>query len=117
MFTIVVTLMMLQSYSTIPQYRATARLLIDDERVVMVAGMDSNNPIFWADPEPYYETQYRILQSPGLAQYTIRQLDLSTAPKFTGEAPSQFGDRSRRFARPAQRSLSGPERSAHACSG
>ena len=90
-FTIVVTLMMLQSYSTIPQYRATARLLIDDERVVMVAGMDSNNPIFWADPEPYYETQYRILQSPGLAQYSIRRMDLSTAPEFTGEAPRQFG--------------------------
>ena len=53
--------------------------------------MDSNNPTFWTDPEPYYATQYRILQSPGLAQYTVRQLDLSTAPEFTGEAPRQFG--------------------------
>ena len=90
-FTIVVTLMMLQSYSTIPKYRATARLLIDDERVVRVAGMNSNNPTFWTDPEPYYATQYRILQSPGLAEYTVRQIDLSTAPEFTGEAPRQFG--------------------------
>ena len=90
-FTIAVTLMMLQSYSTIPMYRATARVLIDDERIVMVAGMDSNDPIFWADPEPYYETQYPILQSPGLARHTVRQIDLSAAPEFTGEAPRQFG--------------------------
>ena len=90
-FAIVVTLMMLQSYSTIPLYRATARLLIDDERVTMVAGMDSNEPRYWVDPEPYYETQYRILQSPGLTQYTIRQLDLSTVPEFTDETPKQFG--------------------------
>ena len=90
-FTIVVTLMMLQSYSTIPLYRATARLLIEDERVAMVAGMNSNDPIYWVDPEPYYETQYRILQSPGLAQYTIRRIDLSQAPEFSGKAPKQFG--------------------------
>ena len=90
-FTIVVTLMMLQSYSTIPLYRASARVLIEDERVVMVAGMDSNDPIYWADPEPYYETQYRILQSPGLASYTIQRIDLSAVPEFSGEAASQFG--------------------------
>ena len=90
-FTIVVTLTMLQSYSTIPMFQATARLLIEDESTVMVAGMASNDPIFWTDPEPYYETQYRILQSPGLAQYTVQRIDLSQAPEFTGEAPRQFG--------------------------
>ena len=90
-FVIVVTLMMLQSWATIPLYRATARLLIDDERIVIVAGMDSNDPIIWANPEPYYETQYRILQSPGLVRYTVQQIDLSTAPEFTGEALKQFG--------------------------
>lgn len=90
LFTVVVTLMMLQSYSTIPRYRATARVLIDDERSVMVAGMD-NDSIYWVDPEPYYETQYRILQSPGLAQYTVQRLDLSKAPEFGGAAPTQFG--------------------------
>ena len=90
-FAIVVTLMMLQSYSTIPLYRAVARVLIDDERTAMVAGMNSTDPFYWVDPEPYYETQYRILQSPGLAQFTVQQLDLSTAPEFTDEAPKQFG--------------------------
>ena len=90
-FAVVVTLMMLQSYSTTPMYRAAARVLIDDERVATVAGMDSNDPLYWVDPEPYYETQHRILQSPGLAQYTVRQLDLSTVPEFTDEAPKQFG--------------------------
>ena len=90
-FTIVVTLMMLQSYSTIPLYRATARMLIEDERVALVAGMDSNDPIYWVDPEPYFETQYRILQSPGLAQYTIQRLDLSQVPELSGEALMAFG--------------------------
>ena len=90
-FAIVVTLMMLQSYSTIPLYRATARVLIDDERVAMVAGMGSNDPVYWVDPEPYYETQYRILQSPGLAQYTVQRLDLSTVHEVIDAAPKQFG--------------------------
>ncbi len=66
-FAVVVTVMMLQSYSTIPLYRSTARLLIDDERSTMVRGLDANDPVFWADPAPYYETQYRILASRALA--------------------------------------------------
>ena len=90
-FTVVVTLMMLQSYSTTPLYRAAARVLIDDERTASVRGMDANDPVYWVDPEPYYATQYRILQSPGLAEHTIQQLDLSTAPEFTDAAPTQLG--------------------------
>ena len=90
-FTITVTLMMLQSYSTIPLYRAAARVLIEDERSVSIAGMESNDPIYYVDPEPFYETQFRILQSPGLAQYTIQRLDLTSASEITGEAPTQLG--------------------------
>lgn len=91
-FTVVVTLMMLQSYSTIPLYRATARLLIEDEATIAVAGMEAGDPLaYWTDPEPYYETQYRILQSPGLVRHTVQQMDLTAAPEFSGTAPEQFG--------------------------
>ena len=91
-FSAVVLLMMLQSYATIPMYRATARLLIDEEQSVMVTGMDASDPVnYWTDSEPYYETQYRILQSPGLAGYTVGKLDLDEVPEFNGEAKQQFG--------------------------
>jgi len=81
---------MLQSYSTVPLYKAQARLLIEDERSTMIRGIDANDPIFWADPEPYYETQYRILASRGLAQQTLRRVDLSKVPEFSGQQPQQF---------------------------
>ena len=91
-FSVVVLLMMLQSYSTIPLYRATARILIDEEQSVLVSGMNAGDPVnFWSDSEPYYETQYRILQSPGLTSYTVRELDLDEVPEFNGEAERQFG--------------------------
>jgi capsular exopolysaccharide synthesis family protein len=86
-FTIVVTLMMLQSYSTIPLYRATARVQIDNEQSVLVAGLDSNDPVYWTDPEPYFETQYRIIRSTGIARHTVRRLDVTMAPELTSEAP------------------------------
>jgi uncharacterized protein involved in exopolysaccharide biosynthesis len=92
LFSVVVLLMMLQSYATIPLYRATARLLIEEEQSVMVSGMDSSDPVnYWTGSEPYYETQYRILQSPGLTRYTIAKLDLGQVPEFNGEAKQQFG--------------------------
>ena len=90
-FPVVVTLFMWQSYATVPLYRAQARLLIDDERTVPLGGMTANKPVFWADPEPYYETQYRILSSRGLSQRSIRRLDLSRVPEFSGQAPPQYG--------------------------
>ena len=90
-FPVVVTLFMLQSYATIPMYRAQARLLIEDERTMTVSGMQATDPIFWADPEPYYETQYRILTSRGLGQRTVRRLDLSQVPEISGGGPQQFG--------------------------
>jgi succinoglycan biosynthesis transport protein ExoP len=94
LFSGVVLLMMLQSYATIPMFRATAQLLIDEEQSVMVSGMDASDPVnYWTDSEPYYETQYRILQSPGLAGYTVGKLDLDQVPEFNGQAEKQFGPR------------------------
>lgn len=86
-FVLVVTALMLQSYSMIPLWRAQARLLIEDERTTMIHAIEVTDPVFWADPAPYYETQYRIMASRGLAQQTLRRLDLSEVPDFSGQRP------------------------------
>ena len=84
-FLLVVMVMMLQSYSTVPMFRAQARLLIEDERSTMVMGMSPNDPSFWMDPAPYFETQYEILRSRGLAERVVEKLTLSGIPELTGQ--------------------------------
>src|SRR5262245_54663261 len=53
-FTLVVTAMMVQTYSTIPIYQASSRIQIQDERTTQVGNLNANDPAFWQDPEPYY---------------------------------------------------------------
>ena len=43
-FAITVGLMMAQTYSTIPQYRARAQILIQDERSTAVGALNANDP-------------------------------------------------------------------------
>jgi capsular exopolysaccharide synthesis family protein len=73
-------------------YRAQARLLIEDERSAE-AGFQ-NVETGYRDPEPYYQTQYRILRGRELARKVIKKLNLATIPEFSGHAP-----RPNRFAR------------------
>jgi len=90
-FVIVVTLMMLQTYSKIPLYRSSARVEIKDERTTAVGTLDANNPMFWQDSEQYYNTQYSILASRGLAKRVVHRLQLQTHPLFNGSAPQSRG--------------------------
>ena len=71
-FAIVVSLAMLESYSATPLYRSQARIVIQDERSTAIGTLNSNDPAYWQDPEPYFNTQYRILQSRGLARRVIK---------------------------------------------
>jgi capsular exopolysaccharide synthesis family protein len=71
----VATMLMLHSYSTVPLYRASAKILIQDERSTAVGALNANDPAYWQDPEPYYQTQYRILQSRGLARRVVQTLE------------------------------------------
>ncbi len=71
----VAAVMMLHSYSTVPMYRAGAKILIQDERSTAVGNLNANDPAYWQDPEPYYQTQYRILQSRGLARLVVQALE------------------------------------------
>ena len=90
-FLLVVMVMMLQSYSTVPMFRAQARLLIEDERSTMVMGMSPNDPSFWMDPAPYFETQYEILRSRGLAERVIEKLSISGVPELIGHESKPRG--------------------------
>ena len=90
-FVIVVSLMMLQTYSKIPLYRASARVEIQDERSTAVGNLNSNDPMYYQDPEPYYNTQYSILRSRGLAKRVVQRLQLQNHPLFNGSAPQSRG--------------------------
>ena len=86
-FVLVIAMMMLQTYSTIPMFQAQSRVQIQDERTMSVANITSNDPAFWQDAEQYYKTQYSILQSRGLAKRVVERLNLGQHPDFSGNAP------------------------------
>jgi polysaccharide biosynthesis transport protein len=73
-FAVVVSIAMLESYSATPLYKAQARIVIQDERSTAIGTLNSSDPAYWQDPEPYFNTQYRILQSRGLARRIIRTI-------------------------------------------
>ncbi|MCA1560696.1 MAG: polysaccharide biosynthesis tyrosine autokinase, partial [Acidobacteria bacterium] len=70
----------------VPMYQTSARVLIQDERTVAV-GKLSPDQTFYQETEPYYRTQYQILQSRGLARRVVHRLDLQNHPDFNGTAP------------------------------
>ena len=84
-FAIVVSIAMLESYSATPMYRSMARIVIQDERSTAIGSLNANDPTYWQDPEPYFNTQYRILQSRGLARRVIK-----TLPPPPAVQPSTF---------------------------
>jgi capsular exopolysaccharide synthesis family protein len=91
-FAIVVGVMMLQTYSKIPLYQASARVMIQDERATASVGtLNANDPVFWQDPEQFYNTQYSIMESRGLAKRVVRKLNLQNHPLFNGTAPQSRG--------------------------
>ena len=86
-FALVVTAMMIQTYSTTPVYQAFSKVQIQDERTTQVGTLNANDPAFWQDAEPYYRTQYSIIQSRGLARRVVERLNLAANPLFNGSAP------------------------------
>jgi succinoglycan biosynthesis transport protein ExoP len=86
-FLLVVTSMMVQTYSTIPIYQTSARIEIQDERSTSVTTIGVNDPTWWQESAPYYQTQYEILRSRELARRVVRRLALKDNPDFNGHAP------------------------------
>jgi capsular exopolysaccharide synthesis family protein len=90
-FVVVVGVMMVQTYSQVPMYRTSSRVMIQDERTTAVGNLNSNDPAFWQESDPYYNTQYSILRSRGLARRVVRRLQLQNHSLFNGSAPKRQG--------------------------
>lgn len=75
-FCVVVVLGAIQSFSTTPRYRAQATVLIQDERSVAVS-LNPNAASYYEDPEPYFRTQFQILQGRALAMRVVKRLNLA----------------------------------------
>jgi polysaccharide biosynthesis transport protein len=85
---LVITGMMYQTYTTVPLYRAQARIQIEEEHTA--AQTDFKEPsLVYTDPEPYYQTQYKILQGRDLALRAVKRLQLHTVPEFNGSGAKQ----------------------------
>jgi len=78
----------LYTYWQTPLYRASVRLLIEleDERSLAVEGVGPTRALeYYQDPEPYFQTQYRILTGRELAQRVAGRLS-KTRPDVTADA-------------------------------
>jgi capsular exopolysaccharide synthesis family protein len=76
--------MIIQGYSNVNIFQAQARVLIEDERSTAVPGLQSEQNTYYEDPEPYYQTQYKILKGRDLTRRVVRKLHLETVPEFNG---------------------------------
>lgn len=77
---------MIQGYTTVQLYRAQARLDIEDERSTAIPGVTTAENTFYSDPEPYYQTQYKILQGRDLIRKVVEKIHLENVPEFNGTA-------------------------------
>src|ERR1700730_1369952 len=81
--------LLIQGYTAIPMYEAKTRILIEDERSTAIPGLNPENQ-FYEDPEPYFQTQYRILVGRDLVRKVVTKLKLDTVPEFNA-APAPAG--------------------------
>ena len=86
-FILVTAAMIIQGYSSVKLYQAQARLLIEDERSTAIPGLQNDQNTYFEDPEPYYQTQYKILKGRDLMRRVVRKLHLETVPEFNGTKP------------------------------
>ena len=84
-FLSVITWMMVDSYTTIPVFRAAARIQIDEENAGLPG--EFSEAVYWQDPEPYLNTQYRILRGRELGRRVVPRLALDLVPEFNGQGP------------------------------
>ena len=93
--TVVVLVMLavvVRTYTTTPMYRATSSLLIEDERGgAGVAGFSTPTGNEYVDPEPYYQTQLRILTGRELAAKVVNRLRAERVSEFDGQQAQQTG--------------------------
>jgi succinoglycan biosynthesis transport protein ExoP len=86
-FALVVGWVMVDSYSKIPVYRATARILIEDPSNDLATPAEISRNVTLADPDLYLQTQLRIMRGRDLATRVAGKLDLAKVPEFNGQGP------------------------------
>jgi len=84
-FVLVVAWNMVDSYTTIPQYQAQSRVLIDEDTAGLGTPADISQNFTLQDPEVYLQTQLRIIRGRELARRTAKKLELHTVPEFNGQ--------------------------------
>ncbi|MEW6320222.1 MAG: polysaccharide biosynthesis tyrosine autokinase [Acidobacteriota bacterium] len=86
-FLAVVGWSMVDSYTTIPLYRAKAQILIEEEAPSLGTPAEIAQSYYVPDPEIYFNTQYRILRGRELGRRVVQKLNLASVPEFNGQGP------------------------------
>jgi succinoglycan biosynthesis transport protein ExoP len=87
-FILVVAVMMIQTYSTVPMYEAMSRIMIEDEKVTNLSNLNTNAPtLFTSDPGEYKRTQFSILRSRSLGKRVVERTGLVHSSILTGAGP------------------------------
>src|SRR5687768_2387950 len=81
-FLLVVGWVMVDSYTQVPRYRASARILIEEpgNDIATPSEITRNAPL--SDPEMFMQTQLRIMRGRDLALRVSQKIDLSRVPEF-----------------------------------
>src|SRR5436190_23090716 len=87
-FILTTAAMIIQGYTNVQMFQAQARLEINDERSTAVPGLQNDQNTYYEDPEPYFQTQYKILKGRDLTRRVVRKLHLETVPEFNGTKPA-----------------------------
>ena len=85
-FVLTAATMVIQGYTAVSVYQAQAQIMIEDERATAVPGLNNSESVYYEDPEPYYNTQYRIIKGRDLARRVIHKVNLQAIPEFNGTA-------------------------------
>src|SRR5688572_10638150 len=86
-FLLVVGWVMIDSYTQVPRYRASARILVEEpgNDIATPSEISRNAPV--NDPEIYMQTQLRIMRGRDLALRVAQKIDLTRVPEFNGQGP------------------------------
>jgi polysaccharide biosynthesis transport protein len=90
-FVLTMVALTIQNYTRVRLYEARAQVLIEDERSTDMTGLTPD--LYYEDPQPYYQTQYRILKGRDLARRVVKTVHIEDVPEFNGTLrppPSPF---------------------------
>jgi polysaccharide biosynthesis transport protein len=83
----VVAWMMVDSYTTVPMYRAAARIQIEDDIAGVGTPAEIAQSMMLQDPEVYLQTELRIIRGRDVARRAAARLELDRVPEFNGQGP------------------------------